>query len=57
MKMELITKLDSYIIVDNHTYNGIMFRESLDADAASVGLGFSMNKIIESTVWSAFMVN
>ncbi|MBO5336147.1 MAG: hypothetical protein J6A94_03335 [Lachnospiraceae bacterium] len=56
--MELVTRLDSYIVVDNHTYNGLMFRESLDANAASVGVGFSMSKIVEdSTIWTAFMVN
>lgn len=55
--VELVTKLESFTAVDNHTFNGVMFRESLAADAAAVGLGLSMVKINETTVWSAYMVN
>lgn len=56
---ELVAKLDSYLAVDNHTFNGLMVRESLDANAAYVGVGLTMTKIwndMEST-WAAFMVN
>ncbi len=56
---ELVAKLDSYLAVDNHTFNGLMVRESLDANAACVGVGLTMTKIwndMEST-WAAFMVN
>lgn len=55
--MEIVTKLDSYLVVDAHTFNGLMFRESLEDNAAAVGLGLSMVKIENNTVWSSFMVN
>lgn len=55
--MEIVTKLDSYKVVDAHTFNGLMFRESLEEDAATVGLGLSMVKVENATVWSAFMVD
>lgn len=55
--MEIVTKLDSYLVVDAHTFNGLMFRESLDDNAAAVALGLSMVKIENNTVWSSFMVN
>ncbi len=54
--MELVTKLDYFTTVDNHTFNGIMFRESLDANSAAVGLGLSLVKIDINTTWSAYMV-
>lgn len=56
---ELVTRLDYYTAVDCHTFNGLMFRESLDKDAATVALGLTMTKIWDgySTVWTAFMVN
>lgn len=54
---EIITKLDEYLVVDNHSFNGVMFREDLTDDAAAVGLGLSMVKIENSTVWSAFMID
>ncbi len=54
---ELVAKLDSFTVVDAHTFNGLMFRESLDTNAAAVGLGLSMVKVENSTVWSAFMAN
>lgn len=56
---ELIAHLDSYTAVDNHTFNGLMFRESLDEDAAAVAVGLTMTKIWDGydTVWTAFMVN
>jgi len=57
--VELVAKLDSYLAVDQHTFNGLMFRESLDADAAAVAVGLTMTKIFDgdNTVWAAFMVN
>ena len=55
--VEIVTKLDSYIVVDSHTFNGLMFRESLDDNAAAVALGLSMVKIEQNTTWSAIMVN
>lgn len=54
---EIIAKLDEYLVVDNHSFNGVMFREDLAADAAAVGLGLSMVKIENTTVWSAFMID
>ncbi|MCM1044727.1 MAG: Ig-like domain-containing protein [Candidatus Gastranaerophilales bacterium] len=54
---EIITRFDSYIPVDNHTFQGLMFRESLDDDAAMAALGFTMVKVDKDTIWSAFMVN
>lgn len=54
--MELVAKLDYFTTVDNHTFNGIMFRSSLDADSAAVGLGLSLVKIDINTTWSAYMV-
>ncbi|MBO5336148.1 MAG: hypothetical protein J6A94_03340 [Lachnospiraceae bacterium] len=54
---EIIAKLDEYLVVDNHSFNGVMFREDLTPDAASVGVGLSMVKIENSTVWSAFMID
>ncbi|MBO5278198.1 MAG: hypothetical protein J6B06_01730 [Lachnospiraceae bacterium] len=56
---ELKAKLDSYLIVDNHTFNGLMIRESLENNAACVAVGLTMTKIwndMEST-WAAFMVS
>ena len=55
--VELVTKLDSFTAVDCHTFNGIMFRESLDKDAATAALGLTMTKIWDGydTVWTAFM--
>ncbi len=55
---ELVTRLDYYTAVDCHTFNGLMFRESLDEDAATVALGLTMTKIWDgySTVWTAFMM-
>lgn len=55
--MEIVTKLDSFLVVDAHTFNGLMFRESLEDDAAAVGLGLSMVKVENSTIWSAFMID
>ncbi|MCD8326142.1 MAG: Ig-like domain-containing protein, partial [Lachnospiraceae bacterium] len=55
--MEIITKFDSYTPVDNHTFQGLMFRSSLEDDAATVALCFTMVKVDETTIWSCFMVN
>ena len=55
--IEIITRFDSYLPVDNHTFQGLMFRSSLDKDAATAALGFTMVKVDETTIWSAFMVN
>ena len=55
--MEIVTNLNSYIAADIHSYNGLMFRESLDTDSAAVGLGFGMSKQVdETTIWNAYMV-
>ncbi len=56
--VELVTKLDYFTPVDCHTFNGLMFRESLDKDAATVAMGLTMTKIWDGydTVWTAFMV-
>lgn len=55
--VELVTKLDYFTAVDCHTFNGLMFRESLDADAATVAVGLTMTKIWDGydTIWTAFM--
>ena len=55
--IEIITRFDSYLPVDNHTFQGLMFRSSLDKGAATAALGFTMVKVDETTIWSAFMVN
>lgn len=57
--VEIVTKLNSYTAVDNHTFNGLMFRESLDAGSAAVGVGLTMTKIFDgdTTTWAAIMVN
>lgn len=56
---ELVAKLDSYLVVDNHTFNGLMVREALEDNAACVGVGLTMTKIWsdKETTWAAFMVN
>ncbi len=55
---ELTAKLDSYLAVDCHTFNGLMFRESLEEDAAAAALGLTLTKIWDGniTTWTAFMV-
>lgn len=55
--IEIVTRFDSYVPVDNHTFQGLMFRSSLEDDAAMAALGFTMVKVDETTIWSAFMVN
>ena len=40
----LVTKINSVTSVDNHAFAGIMFRESLEADAPTVALGLSQVK-------------
>lgn len=40
----LIAKINSVTSVDNHAFAGIMFRESLEADAPTVALGLSQVK-------------
>ena len=57
--MEFTAKLDWFLAVDCHTFNGIMFRESLEEDAAAAALGLTMTKIWNGfdTIWTAFMVN
>ena len=55
---ELIVRLDEFTTVDNHSFNGIMFRESLDTKSAAVGLGLSLVKQNgeKGTTWSAYMI-
>ena len=55
--VEIVTKFDSYTPVDNHTFQGLMFRSSLEDNAAMAALGFTMVKVDETTIWSSFMVN
>ncbi len=55
--VEIVTRFDSYTPVDNHTFQGLMFRSSLEDNAAMAALGFTMVKVDETTIWSAFMVN
>lgn len=55
--LEIVTRFDSYLPVDNHTFQGLMFRSSLEDDAAMAALGFTMVKVDETTIWSAFMVD
>ena len=55
--VEIVTRFDSYTPVDNHTFQGLMFRSSLEDDAAMAALGFTMVKVDETTIWSSFMVN
>ncbi len=55
--VEIVTKFNSYTPVDNHTFQGLMFRSSLEDNAAMAALGFTMVKVDETTIWSSFMVN
>lgn len=52
---EIIAKLDSSTIVDNHVFTGVMFRESLDQGAKTAALGMSMVKISNETTWSTYL--
>jgi len=54
---EIVTKLDYATVVDNHVFTGVMFRDSLEANAKTVGLGLSLVKINTSTTWSSYMVS
>lgn len=56
---ELVARLDSYLVTDNHTFNGLMVRESLEDDSACVAVGLTMTKIWKDmeTTWAAYMVN
>lgn len=54
---ELITKLDSATTVDNHVFTGIMFRDTLDANAKTAAVGLSLVKINSKTTWSTYMVS
>lgn len=44
---EIIAKLDTVETWDNHIFSGLMVRESLNADAATVALGLSATKGFE----------
>jgi len=44
---EIIVKLDSITLVDNHAFSGIMIRNDLKADSAAVALGLSATKAYE----------
>lgn len=44
---EIVVKLDSATLVDNHAFSGIMIRNDLKADSAAVALGLSATKAYE----------
>lgn len=44
---EIVAKLETVETWDNHIFSGLMVRESLDADAATVALGLSATKGFE----------
>lgn len=49
---EIIAKLTEVTLVDHHVFSGLMIRESLDADAATVALGLSATKAYEYKVYN-----
>lgn len=54
---EIVAKMDSSTLVDNHVFTGVMFRETLDTGSKTAALGMSMVKISNETTWSTYIAS